>query len=88
MYYEEAIQTQGSQAWEVPSGPLLQHTHYSNMRDKGIQDKMLDTIRELSGISGNYADYENNLKYRMWDTFVLIFDYFMDNMKRFIVTLE
>ena len=49
---------------------------------------MLDTIRELSGISGKYEAYEDNLKDkyrmrdRMWDTFVLIFDYFMDNMKK------
>ena len=63
-------------AWAVPAGPLLQHIHYSTMVVKEIQDKMLDTMRELSGIAGNYAIYEDNLKdkYRMWDTFVLIFD--------------
>ena len=71
-------------AWAVPAGPLLQHTHYSTMVVKEIQDEMLDTIRELSGIAGSYAIYEDNLKdkYRMWDTFVLIFDFFLDNMKK------
>ena len=72
------------EAWAVPAGPLLQHTHCSGIMDRGIQEQMLDTIRELSGISGNYAVYVDNLKdkYRMWDTFILIFDYFLDNMKK------
>ena len=72
------------EAWAVPAGPMLQHTHCSSIMEKGIQEQMLDTIRELCGIAGNYAVYEDSLKdkYRMWDTFILIFDYFLDNMKK------
>ena len=71
-------------AWAVPAGPLLQHTHCWDLLQGERQDKMLQTLRDLSGISGKAEPYEDNLtdKYRMWDTFVLVFDYFLDNLKK------
>jgi len=62
----------------IPAGPLVQHFHSTNMMNKGIQKKILGIIRKLC------TGYEDNLedKYRMWDTFILVFDYFLDSLKK------
>ena len=62
----------------IPAGPLVQHHHSTKMMNKGIQKKILDVIRQLGrGYEDNIAD-----KYRMWDTFILVFDYFLDSLKK------
>ena len=62
----------------VPPGPLVQHKHSTDMMNRGIQKKILGIIRKLC------IGYEDNLedKYRMWDTFIIIFDYFLDSLKK------
>ena len=66
-----------SKALNIPAGPLVQHYLAAKMMNSGAQKEMLGIIRALgTGYSDSTKD-----RLRPWDTFVLLFDYFLDVLK-------
>jgi len=61
----------------IPVGKLVHHSHSVHVMDSGAQEGLLDIIRAL----GKGYDDDIKDKYRLWDTFILIFDYFLDVFK-------
>jgi len=61
----------------IPVGRLVHHHHSFLLMESGAQEGLLGIIRALSkGYDDDVKD-----KYRLWDTFILIFDYFLDVLK-------
>jgi len=60
----------------IPAGKLVHHNHSVHVSGE-TQEGILNIIRALS--KGYDDDIQDN--YRLWDTFVLIFDYFLDVLK-------
>lgn len=67
----------------IPAGKLVYHSH-SILLNSGKQSYILDIIRALG------KSYSDNIKhtFRLWDTFILIFDYFLDNIKDAVKDFE
>ena len=61
----------------IPVGRLVHHHQSFHLMESGTQQGLLDIIRALS--RGYDDDVKDN--YRLWDTFILIFDYFLDVLK-------
>jgi len=61
----------------IPVGRLVSHNHNFKLMESGTQQKLLGIIRALG------KGYEDDTRetYRLWDTFILIFDYFLDVIK-------
>jgi len=61
----------------IPVGRLVHHSHSFQLMESGTQQRLLGIIRALS------KGYDDNIQdeYRLWDTFILIFDYFLDVLK-------
>lgn len=70
-------------AANIPAGRLVHHSHSVHVMNSGAQRNILGIIRALGK---DYADSTKDI-FRLWDTFILIFDYFLDvqkdNMKDF-----
>jgi len=68
----------------TPAGKLVYHCHSVHMLNTGKQENILDIIRALSN---NYSDNTTDI-FRLWDTFILLFDYFLDTIKDGIKDFE
>jgi len=64
-------------AMYLPAGKLVHHNHSLQLMDSDAQKDILDIIRALG------EGYQDSIEdeYRLWDTFNLIFDYFLDTLK-------
>ena len=61
----------------IPAGKLVHHNQGLHLMNSDAQKDILDIIRALGE---GYADSIED-DYRLWDTFNLIFDYFLDVLK-------